>query len=479
MQRSSGVLMHISSLWGEYSEGAFGAEALEWVDRLAAAGFGVWQVLPFCLPDEYASPYKSYGAFSLNPYFIDLPALAAQGLLTPGELAEARQHTPYGCEFARLARERLPLLARAASRVRGWSAVEDFLHAHPHNERFCRFMACRAANGGRPWNEWQTQEPDREALRVWCFAQYEAARQWQEVRAYANSRGVRVIGDMPIYVAYDSADVWANRGLFRLNESGKPEAVAGVPPDYFSAEGQLWGNPLYRWEVMREDGYGWWRERMGFLMELFDGVRIDHFRGLESYYAIPAGEPTAGRGVWEPGPGNELIRALRPVCRGRTVIAEDLGDITPAVRRLVRASGFPGMRVLQFAFLGDRENEHRPHAYPENCVAYTGTHDNNTLLGHVWELEEAQRRRLLAYFDCEGKDWDQCCREILRGMLASHAGLVIFPAQDLLGFGSDTRLNTPGRSEGNWGWRMTAEQMRAIDCGRFLRWNRMYGRQGG
>ena len=477
MKRSSGVLMHVSSLWGDYSQGSFGAGAREWVDLLAGSGFGVWQVLPFCLPDECASPYKSHGAFSLNPYFVDLPDLAEQGLLTPAELSGARQRVPYACEFARLEQERLPLLALAASRLRDWSGVEAFLHTHPHTERFCRFMACRAANGGLPWTEWRTQEPDREALRLWRFTQYEAARQWLALRAYANAKGVRIIGDMPIYVAYDSADVWADPALFRLGADGAPEAVAGVPPDYFSAEGQLWGNPLYRWDAMREDGYLWWRERMGFLMELFDGVRIDHFRGLESYYAVPAGQTSARSGSWEPGPGMELIRALRPLCHGKTVIAEDLGDITPAVRRLVRESGFPGMRVLQFAFLGEGESPHMPHTYPEDCVAYTGTHDNNTLLGHVWELEPAARRRLLAYFGCEGEDWDAACRGILRGMLASHAGLVIFPAQDLLGFGSDTRLNIPGRSEGNWGWRLLRQQADAIDRGRFLQWNRMYGRR--
>ena len=476
MERTSGVLMHVSSLWGDYSEGSFGKGAREWIDFLSSCCFGVWQVLPFCLPDECNSPYKSNGAFSGNPWMIDLEALWEQGLLTRAELEGAKQKTPYCCEFDRLSAERFPLLKKAAGRVKDRSAAEAFLRSHPRTAEFCRFMALKEANGGRSWDAWAEQTPDDDLLWAWQFIQYEFFRQWKEIRQYADSRGIRIVGDLPIYVAYDSADVWANRELFWLDEKNAPICVAGVPPDYFCADGQLWGNPLYRWDVMKQDGYCWWRERLELMMELFDGVRIDHFRGLESYYAIPAGETTAKNGRWMPGPGMDLIDALKPICEGKLMIAEDLGDITPEVRALVEESGFPGMRVLQFGFLGDRNSPHLPHRYVQNCVAYTGTHDNNTLLGYVWELDPETRADLLAYFGYEGEDWNRCYPQILRAMLASTADLTVFPVQDLLFYGSDTRLNIPGKSAGNWSYRVTKEQIDGIDRERLMRWNRLYGR---
>lgn len=476
-RRASGVLMHISTLWGGYSEGGFGRAAREWIDFLAAGGFRVWQVLPFCLPDDCNSPYKSTGAFSLNPNFIDLPTLCEEGLLTKEELAAAKEQTPYACEFARLHRERFRLLHTVSLRVKDRKPVEDFLTAHPQTAAFCRFMAIKAANGNLPWNEWTTDRFDPEILFAWQFSQYEAYRQWQKIRAYAKEKGIEIIGDVPIYVAYDSADVWANRPLFLLGKDGKPSLVAGVPPDYFSADGQLWGNPLYDWKAMKAEGYRWWQERLKFQLELFDGVRIDHFRGLEAYYAIPASEKTARNGKWVKGPGMDLIRALEPLCRGKRMIAEDLGIITDEVRALVEKSGFPGMRVLQFGFLGDENSPHLPHNYPANSVAYTGTHDNNTLLGYVWELDSATRTRLLQYFGYEGDDWNRCYPKILQSMLASHAGTVIFPVQDLLLYGSDTRLNTPGRAEGNWAYRLCREQLAAVNTHKFHAWNTLYGRK--
>ena len=475
MKRSSGVLMHVSSLWGNYSEGSLGEAAYQWIDFLAACGFGYWQVLPFCLPDECNSPYKSFGAFSVNPNFIDLPTLYKKGLLTAEELAAAEQKTPYACEFERLAEERFSLLAKAAGRMTDRTPVKAFLSAHPQVESFCRFMAIKAANQGAEWIDWTDETPDENILWTWQFTQYEFFCQWREVKEYANQKGVSIVGDIPIYVAFDSADVWANRELFQLDADGRPTSVAGVPPDYFCEDGQLWGNPLYDWRRMKTDGYAWWRERMSFMMELFDGVRIDHFRGLESYFSIPAHETTAKNGVWKKGPGMALIRALRSICGDRLIIAEDLGDITPAVQRLVENSGYPGMRVLQFGFLGDENSPHLPHNYINNCVAYTGTHDNNTLLGFVWEQEEQARNRLMDYCGYAG-DWDACYDAVLRTVFASHAGLVIFPVQDLLLFGSDTRINTPGRSEGNWSYRITREQLGALSPQKFYQWNRLYAR---
>ena len=475
MKRQSGVLMHVSSLWGNYSEGSIGREAREWIDFLASCGFHVWQVLPFCLPDDCNSPYKSFSAFSVNPFFIDLPTLCKQGLLSDAELRAAEQKTPYACEFDRLNNERLPLLAKAASRLSDWAPVKVFLRSHPQSASFCRFMALKAANGNAEWVDWTVDTPDEAVERTWQFTQYEFYRQWAELKAYANARGISIVGDIPIYVAYDSADVWANKELFQLDQRDRPTAVAGVPPDYFCEDGQLWGNPLYDWKRMKRDGYAWWRERLSFMLELFDGVRIDHFRGLESYFSIPAGEETARNGVWKKGPGMSLIRALREIAGEKLIIAEDLGDITPEVYRLVKDSGFPGMRVLQFAFLGDESSPHLPHNYDNNCVAYTGTHDNNTLLGYVWEQDDHTRRHLMEYCGFEG-DWNACYDAVLRTMFASHAGLLVLPVQDLLLYGRDTRINTPGVSSGNWSYRITKEQLNALSPAKFLSWNKLYGR---
>ena len=475
MKRKSGVLMHLSSLWSRYSIGSLGWEALEWIDFLADCHFSVWQVLPFCLPDECNSPYKSNGAFSANPLFLDLPTLRDKGLLTDAELRSAEQKTPYACEFERLSRERFSLLKLAASRVKDRTPAMDFLQAHPQVAEFCRYMALKAANGGKCWNEWTTEDFDEAELWTWQFSQYEFHRQWQRIHTYAKERDISIIGDIPIYVAYDSADVWANQNLFQLDKSSRPSAVAGVPPDYFCEDGQLWGNPLYDWNRMKQDNYAWWQARFSFLLELFDGVRIDHFRGLESYYSIPAKETTAKNGSWKKGPGLSLLRALAPVCGEKLIIAEDLGDITPEVQTLLERSGYPGMRVLQFGFLGNENSPHLPHNYQHNCVAYTGTHDNNTLLGYLWELDGATRERVMQYFGYEG-DWNQSYPTILRAMLASSAGLLMLPVQDLLLYGSDTRLNTPGRSTGNWSYRITKEQLSTISTTQFAHWNDLYGR---
>lgn len=469
--------MHISSLWGEYSEGSLGKAAKEWIDFISDCGFGVWQVLPFCLPDDFSSPYKSYSAFSLNPYFIDLDRLHEMGLLTSAELEGARQCTPYSCEFERLFAERMPLLARAAERFSDSGKIRGFLDGHKQSENFCRFMALRKANGELTWNEWTVAEPDESEQRLWEFTQYIFFEQWKEIREYAHGRGVKIIGDIPIYVSWDSADVWSNPTQFLLDARSLPTAVAGVPPDYFAKDGQLWGNPLYDWEAMQSDGFSWWKERISFMTELFDGVRIDHFRGIESYYSIPADAETAKDGVWCNGPGLALIDAIKSVSGDRLLIAEDLGDITDAVHELVEKSSFPGMRVLQFGFQGDSDSPHLPHNYKNNCIAYTGTHDNNTLLGYVWELDADTRKRLLSYCGFEGDDWNSCYDSILRTMFASHAGLLILPVQDLLLYGSDTRLNVPGRSGGNWSYRITRGQLNGINRDKFRKWNSEYGRK--
>ena len=488
MKRASGVLMHVSSLYGSDSIGCFGKEAKEFIDYLEKGGFSYWQVLPFCIADDCNSPYKSFSAFGGNPYFIDIRTLAERGYLTHTEVSAVGEESPYACEYHWLSKTRMDLLRLAASRVpvAARRVVTDYINEHPHLSKCCEFMALRTANGDRPWTEWTVNEPDPDELFAWQFIQYEFHRQWAEIRAYANAKGIRIIGDIPIYVAYDSCDVWANREQFDLDENNNPRHVAGCPPDYFAEDGQLWGNPLYDWDRMKQDGYAWWSDRMRHMLTLFDGVRIDHFRGLESYWSIPAEAKTAKEGQWEQGPGLAFIEKMKQVAAEASdgtgfeplIIAEDLGDITDEVKQLVEDSGFPGMRVLQFAFMGDSDTPHLPHHYIPNCVAYTGTHDNNTLLGYVWEMDEENRRQALEYCGFVEEDWN--CHgtydAMIRTMMVSVADLVILPIQDVCHFGADTRMNVPGKAQGNWAYRVTKNQLDAVDWDTYRKWNTMYGR---
>ncbi len=475
--RKSGVLLHISSLPGEYGCGSFGEEARRFVDFLVDTGFSYWQVLPFCMPDKYNSPYASYGAFSGNPNFIDLPMLAREGLLTVDELREARQSTPYVCEFDRMRETRMPLLRVAASRFEDTEAIDAFLSDHPHIREFCTYMAIKESRPDTPWQEWENEAYREEDFRLHAFVQYMFDRQWQALKAYANERGISVIGDIPIYVALDSADVYFHRDLFQLRRDGHPRAVAGVPPDFFSEDGQLWGNPLYDWRKMEKDGYAWWRDRMTYMLRLFDGVRIDHFRGLESYYTVAAEETTAKNGKWRKGPGRPFIRMLQRVAGKKLMIAEDLGVSSAAVRELVDYSGFLGMRILEFGFTEPPEDSHMPHSYPLTSVAYTGTHDNTTLLAFLWETSEENRRRIFRYAGYEGSDIDTGLRALLRTLFCSASALVVLPVQDVLRYGSDTRMNTPGRAEGNWSYRVTEEQLRNADTAFLRELNTTYGRE--
>lgn len=472
--------MHVSSLFGEYGIGSFGKEALEFIDFLAECGFSYWQTLPICMTDECNSPYKSYSSFGANPYFIDLPTLRSRGLLTEEELASAKQSSPYLCEYERLKSERVETLGIAAARAMKTEeerkAVEAFIEVNPKLLSACKFLALKEKNGNAPWQTWTAQRCDDATLFKWKFIQYEFFTEWQKIKAYANKNGISIIGDLPIYVAIDSADVWANPKEFLLDESGYPTTVAGVPPDYFSIDGQLWGNPLYDYKKMKSDGYLFWRSRMEHALTLFDGVRIDHFRAFESYWSIPSGASSAREGKWIKGPGRALIDAIKKCSAGNLIIAEDLGDITPRVDALRKYSGFPGMRVLQFGFLGDENSPHLPHNFDKNCVVYTGTHDNNTLLGYIWELDFATRERVFDYFNCGGSDFSAACEIIIRALLSSHADTVIFPIQDLLIYGNDTRMNTPGKPRGNWTYRLTREQLNEIDRRKYKYLNTLYGR---
>lgn len=468
--------MHISSLNGNFSIGSFGKEARKFVDFLSSFGFTWWQVLPFCPVDECNSPYKSHGAFGGNPYFVDLEKLYQKGLLTEKEIASAEQTESHSCEFDRLKKERISLLKTASGRVTVRDEIEDFIDGRPYLKQFCEFMALKEANEQKPWTEWTEEKVNNNSLFLWKFIQYEFFTQWAELKEYANSKGIKIMGDVPIYVSHDSADVWANKELFLLREDGMPSCVAGVPPDYFCEDGQLWGNPIYNWEKMRNDGFSWWMDRVKHMFSMFDGVRIDHFRGIESYWSIPFDAETAREGEWKKGPGMEFVEALRSIQGAGIIVAEDLGVITKEVEELVQKSGFPGMKVFQFGFSGEQNSPHAPHNYDSNTVAYTGTHDNNTLLGYVWEIGEYERNVMLEYCGFYGENWDNCYDSIFRTVYQSHARIIILPIQDLLGYGSDTRMNIPGRAEKNWSFRVTGEQLEGIDWNKFSRWNDLYSR---
>ena len=480
-KRKTGVLMHISSLPGDYSVGSFGDEAIEFIDRLSEGGFSFWQVLPFSMADECNSPYKSYSAFGANPYFIDIPTLFEKGYIEKEDLDKARQKDKHLCEYDRLAKERISLLKKAAEKMREDSVeVENmyrFLGILDEFDKAAKFLALKEKNNNAPWYEWTEDTPDESSLFTWRFIQYEFFVEWMKIKSYANAKGIKIIGDVPIYVAHDSADVWSNPKNFLLDEDNMPSAVAGVPPDYFSEDGQLWNNPLYNWDYMKKEGYSFWTKRIEYMLTLFDGVRIDHFRAFESYYSIPRGESSAKNGRWVPGPGKAIIDKIKSTAEGALIIAEDLGDITDEVYALLDYSGFPGMRVFQFAFLGDEATPHLPHNFIKNCIAYSGTHDNNTLLGYVWEADRDTRRRIFDYCGYSGEDFTEGSRSIVRTLYSSVADTVIFPIQDLLLFGADTRMNTPGTSDGNWSFRITREQLQSLDMRAHKKLASLYSRR--
>lgn len=478
MNRSSGVLMHISMLWGDYSIGGFGKAAKEFIDFLYDCGFKYWQVLPFSVPDEYNSPYKSYSAFGGNPYFIDMDTLCEKGLIDASELISLKQSTPYVCEYEKLQKERLDILRKASERVDESlrAEIENYINANKRIKELCIFMSLKEKNGGKLWSEFEGENYDEKTFFMWAFIQYEFFTEWKAIKEYANAKGISVIGDIPIYVSYDSADVYFEKSIFDLDSSGRAENVAGVPPDYFCAEGQLWGNPLYKWDVMKKDDYSWWRERISYNLSLFDGIRLDHFRGFESFWSVPATAKTAIEGKWAEGGRTDFIDKIRDDTKNAFMIAEDLGEITNAVKDLVEYSGFPGMRVFQFLDIDDKSSPHLPYNYISNCVAYTGTHDNNTLLGYIWEIEPRIRRKIFDYCGYYGSDFGEGQKAVIRTMFSSHADTVIFPIQDLLGYGSDTRMNTPGRASGNWNIRFTREQINSIDRQNLSYLNSLYGR---
>ncbi len=480
MKRQSGVFLHVSSLWGDYSIGSLGKEAKDFVDFLFDSGFSVWQTLPFCITDECNSPYKSPASFSLNPYFLDLPTLFEKGYISKEELLSERNDFPFLCNFPRLKETRISLLFKASTRAFERKeirlSVEKFVAQNPRINEVAKFLSLKEENGGLPWQKWRNEHPCEEKLFFWQFLHYEFFTQWMEIKKYANEKGIKIIGDVPIYVSEDSADTWASPEAFLLDKECYPTEVAGVPPDYFSPDGQLWGNPLYNYKEMKKDGFSWWRERIRHTLTLFDGARLDHFRGFDRFWSIPTKSLSAKEGRWKTGEGRALLKVICKEAGEKILIAEDLGDITDSVKRLLSDFSLPGMRVFEFAFLGDTDSPHLPHNYINNCVAYSGTHDNNTLLGYLLECEKDVRSRIFDYCGYFGDSIDEGVRQVLRVLLASSADTVIFPIQDILGFGADTRMNTPGRSGGNWGYRITEPQLSKIDRKELRHQNELYGR---
>lgn len=479
--RQSGILLHPTSLPGDFGVGDLGAGACRFADFLAESGCGLWQVLPLGPTGFGHSPYQAYSAMGGNPLLVSLQPLVERGLLAPEELASPPPFPGERVDFDAVIPWRKRLLDRAA---------REFFRSgrpDPEFERFCadeggwlepfaRFAALREAHNEAPWTDWDPGAlPDEEAARAQKFIQFEFFRQWRELRAYCRERGIRIIGDLPIFVAHDSADVWAHRTLFNLDERGRPLTVAGVPPDYFSATGQLWGNPLYRWEEMERTGYRWWIERVRAALGTADIVRLDHFRGFEKYYEIPGGAADASVGRWVPGPGDRFFEALEAELGPLPFIAEDLGYITPEVLELRDRWGFPGMRVLQFAF-GDqsRANPHKPYNFTRNSVVYTGTHDNDTTAG--WFAAGRTRGEAEAALRYMGTDGSDGVWGLVRLALGSVADTAVIPMQDLLGLGSEARMNTPSTVGGNWLWRMRPDALTREAAARLRDMNRRYGR---
>ncbi|HZV80985.1 MAG TPA: 4-alpha-glucanotransferase [Geobacteraceae bacterium] len=490
--RSSGILLHPTSLPGPGGIGSLGGEARRFIDFLAAAGQSLWQILPLGPPGCGNSPYSCFSAFAGNPLLIDLDDLAEQGDLLSEELDRT---FPAGrVDFEAVTDYKLPLLHRAAERFFSagesprmhefWRFCDNTFWLHD----YALFMAAKAHFRGNPWNRWPEQLKRREPgackeygkvlgkeIGAQKYMQWQFSRQWHVVRSYANSRGVRIIGDAPIFVAQDSADVWCNQHLFRLDAAGNPTVVAGVPPDYFSKTGQRWGNPLYDWGRVAEEDYGWWVARVKNDLALYDIVRIDHFRGFEAYWEIPAHERTAVKGRWVKGPGHGLFHALRQQIGSLPIIAEDLGVITPDVEALRDDFGLPGMAILHFAFDGGPSNAYLPHCHRHNTVVYTGTHDNDTTKGWFDSLDRDKQEQVCAYLHCIP---NEVVNVFIRTTLASVADYAIIPLQDLLHLDSSARMNIPGVAEGNWGWRVADGAITSTIAKELRRLTVMYNRLG-
>lgn len=498
MNRTAGILLPITSLPSKYGIGCFSKSAYDFIDWLKKAGQCYWQILPL-VPTSYGdSPYQSFSTYAGNPYFISLEALIEEGVLTEEECDGADFGSdPKEVDYEKLYQARYLLLRKAYERSQ-IAKNPEYLKFVEENSWWLKdyglFMAVKERFQGKPWTEWA------EDIRLrWDFAmdyyrreqyfeiefhqylQYQFYKQWMKLKTYANENGIRIVGDIPIYVALDSADTWACPELFQLDSNNVPIAVAGCPPDGFSATGQLWGNPLYRWEYHESTGFQWWMKRLDYCFRLYDVVRIDHFRGFDQYYSIPFGAESAVNGTWEQGPGIRLFNRMREVLGHREVIAEDLGYVTDSVRKLVADSGFPGMKVLEFAF-DSRDtgcaNDYLPHNYIENCVAYTGTHDNETLAGWFNSITKEELDLARNYLCDEYTPKKYLYRSFISLVMRSCAGLCIIPMQDYLGYDNSARMNRPSTVGTNWKWRLTEEELSQELQKEIYETARRYGRLG-
>jgi len=485
--RSSGILLHPTSLPGPNGIGELGPEAYRFADFLRDSGQRIWQVLPLGPTGYGDSPYQCFSAFAGNPLLISLDVLVERGYLNLHDIDERPNFPTDNVDFGAVIAWKLPLLRKAfqafaRNQVAEHDAFDAFCSKHSAwLEEFALFMALKQAHNNVMWTQWDRElalrepaaiERARSELRdeIECakFIQFEFDRQWHDLKAHCAQNDIRILGDMPIYVALDSADVWADPGLFELDENGNPKVVAGVPPDYFSATGQLWGNPIYRWPAHAASGYAWWIARFRRGLNVLDMIRLDHFRGFEAYYEIPAGDSTAVRGKWVKGPGAPLFTALEGALGNLPIAAENLGVITPEVEALREKFGFPGMAILQFAFGHDPQApQFKPHNYPHHLVAYTGTHDNDTVVGwwnskagagSVRSLADVEKETAYArrYLSTDGTEINWV---MIRALMSSVADTALFPMQDVLGVGSEGRMNLPGSSSGNWRWRFRAESL--------------------
>jgi 4-alpha-glucanotransferase len=491
--RASGVLLHPTSLPGPHGSGDFGPDARHFVDWLVAGGQTLWQILPLGGIGAGHSPYMSTSAFAGNVLLVDLAELQQQGWLEAADLAPAAGLDGERVNFAAVVPFRMARLARAAERFaaggtpKQHEAYAEFVAGQRSwLDDYALFMALCEANDWRDWCDWAPELAARQPaalaaaraahagrIHFWQFCQWAFFRQWLALKAYANEQGVQIVGDAPIFIAHQSAEVWAQQSLFELGVDGRPAVVAGVPPDFFSETGQRWGNPLYRWSEHAKDGYAWWVERVRRTFELVDYVRIDHFRGFAGYWEIPADEPTAIKGRWLPGPGEALFKAIARALGPLPIIAEDLGVITPDVDALRKKFGFPGMRILQFAFAGDATDRFLPHNHEPDTVVYTGTHDNDTVAGWWATATDHERHYARGYLATDGHDMPWT---LIRTAMSSVADTAVHPMQDVLALPSASRMNFPGQESGWWRWRFQWNQVHPWHAGRLVELARLYGR---
>lgn len=468
-KRGCGVLLHPTSLPGSGGVGTMGRDARRFIDLLADMGMSYWQVLPLTPPACGNSPYSAFSAFAGNPLLIDLDQITVDGDLPVISFEVEPDETHV--DFETVAENKIKILHAAGTNFLANNTALykqefwDFCNTTPWLHNYALFMALKSRYNGKPWVKWPTGlallTPDKyekasvelgAEIGIQKYIQWQFFRQWRKLRTYANGKGISIVGDIPIFVGYDSADVWSQRELFLLDSKGKPTAVAGVPPDYFSATGQLWGNPLYDWEMMAQQKYAWWINRFKSMFDLFDIIRVDHFRGFEAAWHVPAEEKTAINGTWTKAPGTILFDAVFAALGKLPVIAEDLGVITPAVEALRDRYDFPGMKIVQFAFDSGSSNPYLPHNHQKNSVVYTGTHDNDTTLGWYHSLTDLQKSRVSYYVGSNGEKTVEC---LLRTVFMSVADTAIIPFQDLIRLGSEARMNVPGTAFGNWGWRFS------------------------